>query len=71
MNLFSDTSGEWMPLDAPEAWNAGYTGTGARVFILDSGIDADNPDLAPNLNTSLSTSFVPGEDYNVRRWTLF
>ena len=52
-------------INAPEAWNAGYTGQGARVFILDSGIDADNPDLEPNLNTSLSTSFVPGEDFNV------
>ena len=52
-------------IHAPEAWDAGYTGVGARVFILDSGIDADNPDLAPNLNTSLSTSFVPDEGYNV------
>lgn len=52
-------------IDAPQAWNAGQKGEGARVFILDSGIDAEHPDLAPNLNTSLSTSFVPGEDYNV------
>lgn len=52
-------------INAPEAWNEGYTGEGATVFILDSGIDADNPDLAPNLNTSLCKSFVPGEDYNV------
>ena len=53
-------------INAPEAWNAGVTGEGARVFILDSGIDADNPDLSPNLNTSLSTSFVPGEDYDIQ-----
>ncbi len=58
-------------INAPEAWNAGYTGSGARVFILDSGIDADNPDLAPNLNTELSTSFVPGEDYNVSPGNFF
>lgn len=50
-------------IDAPEAWNAGYTGSGATVFVLDSGIDQDHPDLAPNLNTGLSTSFVPGESY--------
>jgi subtilisin family serine protease len=52
-------------INAPEAWNEGYTGKGARVFILDSGIDAEHPDIAPNLNTDLSTSFVPGEDFNV------
>jgi len=52
-------------INAPEAWNARFTGEGARVFILDSGIDADNPDLAPNLNTALSKSFVPNENYYV------
>lgn len=52
-------------INAPEAWNAGYTGNNVKVFVLDSGIDAEHPDLAPNLNTSLSTSFVPDEDYNV------
>jgi subtilisin family serine protease len=52
-------------VDAPEAWNAGFRGKGARVFILDSGIDADHPDLAPNLNKALSTSFVAGEGYDV------
>jgi subtilisin family serine protease len=56
-------------IDAPEAWNEGYRGAGARVFILDSGIDADNPDLAPNLNQSLSTSFVPGEGFNVATYS--
>src|SRR5659263_107049 len=58
-------------IDAPEAWNTGYTGKGARVFILDSGIDADNPDLVPNLNTTLSTSFVEGEGYNVKAGSFF
>lgn len=52
-------------IDAPQAWNQGYKGKNARVFILDSGIDAEHPDLSPNLNTSLCTSFVPGESYNV------
>ena len=53
-------------INAPEAWNAGYTGNNAKVFILDSGIDAEHPDLAPNLNKDLCTSFVPGESYNVK-----
>lgn len=52
-------------IDAPEAWNAGYLGENVKVFILDSGIDAEHPDLASNLNTSLCTSFVDGEDWNV------
>ncbi|TVZ25393.1 subtilase family protein [Gillisia sp. Hel_I_86] len=58
-------------IDAPQAWNAGFTGKGASVFVLDSGIDAEHPDLAPNLNTSLSASFVPGEDWNIRPGSYF
>ncbi len=52
-------------IDAPKAWNAGFTGKGARVFILDSGIDRDNVEFSQNLNKDLSASFVPGEPY----WT--
>ncbi len=49
-------------IDAPEAWNtSGEFGAGVRVCVIDSGIDADHPDLAPNINTELSKSFVPGE----------
>ena len=33
----------------------------ARVAVLDSGIWKDHPDIKPNLNWSLSKSFVPGE----------
>lgn len=58
-------------VNAPEAWNAGYQGDGVKVFILDSGIDADHPDLSPNLNTTLSKSFVPDEDWNVRPGVYF
>lgn len=47
------------------AWNAGFRGQGARIAILDTGIDLANEDLAANINLDLSRSFVPGEDVNV------
>ncbi|MBE1876289.1 S8 family peptidase [Myceligenerans pegani] len=31
---------------APQAWDAGYTGEGVTVAVLDSGIDTTHPDLA-------------------------
>lgn len=55
---------EWnmAAIGAPAAWNAGLRGAGVRVAILDDGIDPTHPDLAPNVNVALSTSFVEGED---------
>ncbi|HWI19491.1 MAG TPA: S8 family serine peptidase [Vicinamibacterales bacterium] len=57
---------QWAPqaIDAPAAWAEGCTGLGVRVAILDGGIRHNHPDLAPNLDTARSTSFVPGEPYN-------
>ncbi len=51
-------------IDAPLAWNAGYTGKGASVYVLDSGVQGNHPDLASNLNTELSRSFIKGEEWN-------
>ncbi|HEX9111511.1 MAG TPA: S8 family serine peptidase [Terriglobales bacterium] len=39
----------------------GNTATRARVAIVDTGIVASHVDIAQNLNTALSTSFVPTE----------
>ena len=50
-------------IEAPKAWNAGFTGKGASVFVLDSGIDRDNVEFSQNLNRDLSASFVPDEPY--------
>lgn len=44
---------------APAAWAAGNRGAGVRVAVLDAGIDMNHPDVAPNVNVGLSTSFVP------------
>jgi len=49
---------------APEAWAEGYTGRGVRVAVLDAGIQSTHPDLAPNLNKALSTSFIPGQTFD-------
>lgn len=51
-------------VNALDAWEAGVRGQGVLVAVLDSGIDSTHPDIVPNLNTALSTSFVPGEDYD-------
>lgn len=34
---------------APEAWNAGYSGEGVVVAIIDSGVQTDHPDLSSNI----------------------
>jgi subtilisin family serine protease len=47
---------------APDAWQKGFSGRGIRIAVLDSGIDPDNPDLAPSIDFARSRSFVPSED---------
>jgi subtilisin family serine protease len=51
-------------LDSQGAWSAGCSGAGARVAVLDGGIYNAHPDLAGNIDTACSTSFVPGQPYN-------
>lgn len=57
---------QWAPgaVQAPEAWNAGYTGAGVRVAVLDGGLYAAHADLAANVDVAASRSFVPGFDFN-------
>ena len=48
-------------IKADQTAAAGDMGYGARVVVLDSGMNMANAELAPNVNTALSVSFVPGE----------
>ena len=43
---------------APDAWPSSQ-GEGIKVFICDTGIDSDHPDLVTNLKAG--KSFVPTE----------
>lgn len=45
---------------APAAWEAGFTGEGVTVAVVDTGIDAAHPDLAGKV--AAERNFVEGED---------
>lgn len=57
---------QWAPLSigAPKAWDAGVTGAGVRVAVIDGGFHSAHFDLAPNLDMAKSISTVPGFNFN-------
>ncbi|MFJ8542058.1 S8 family serine peptidase [Streptomyces sp. NPDC093586] len=56
----ADLAGSNAQIGTPEAWEAGLTGKGVTVAVLDSGVDAGHPDLAGRI--ARSRSFVAGEE---------
>lgn len=65
-DFFFDLQWGHTAVSAVPAWQNGYRGQGVVVAVLDSGVDCDHADIAPNLLAGVSTSFVPGEDVCVR-----
>lgn len=57
---------QWAPgsVNAAGAWNAGFTGAGVRVAVLDGGIHSTHVDLDGNLDVARSASMVPGFAFN-------
>ncbi|MDH4116176.1 MAG: S8 family serine peptidase [Acidimicrobiia bacterium] len=49
-------------INAGDESYAHATGAGVKVGIIDSGVDLDHPDIAPNLDLDLSCSFIFDDD---------
>jgi len=57
-DFFLDLQWGITAVDAQNGWHEGRRGQGAIIAVLDEGVDATHPDLAPNVRADLSTSFA-------------
>ncbi|WP_329326324.1 S8 family serine peptidase [Streptomyces sp. NBC_01689] len=55
----ADLADSTRQIGAPQVWASGNTGKGVDVAVLDTGVDADHPDLSGQV--AASEDFVPGE----------
>jgi len=57
---------QWAPrsIHAEEAWDDRARGTGARVAVLDGGLNDNHIDLVKSVDVARSRSFVPGFQFN-------
>jgi subtilisin family serine protease len=57
---------QWAPgsIQAPEAWHTGAIGTGARVAVLDGGVNPNHIDLVGGVDVACSFSAVDGFAFN-------
>ena len=49
-------------INAPEAWNQGYTGEGVTVAVIDSGVDINHEDLRDNIWENTGEIYGDGID---------
>ncbi|MEU4092890.1 S8 family serine peptidase [Streptomyces sp. NPDC026673] len=55
----ADLADSTAQIGADKVWAEGNTGKGVKVAVLDTGIDAEHPDLADRIDTS--ASFIPND----------
>jgi hypothetical protein len=52
-------------ISAISAYQAGYTGRGVKVAVIDTGVDMNNPELKPNLDPA-STNIISNNPANLQ-----